>query len=403
MAVCLVAAATVNGICDARSLWNGSTTQTSANSVTIPSNTTLLFNGTVQMAAGKNVVALAKSSFVGASINTALLTGSTAGPLLDGTAGAIYFDEIAVSNTDTSDSTATAATIALHDNRIGMCSFSGGAAIVLSISAGYYGDAHVTVWQSNAAGIATQIVGANSTHFNYYKSLTLGVGLDVEDTNGLYFDYLDLENSTTEEILVGNSVSGPVNMTISGGYIEPNTGAWDVYGGPDRTSGTVLANNVTWWGYGAGCGPAPNGCNAWMLSVGAGGLSNNGALNISSVNNNGSDEVGLGVYGDGVGLFLAPTTGAPFSIQPCSTNWCLSFTGTSGSGNSGNIVVQQPLYTTNSGSAGTAVLDRCSGGTLDGSYVAAGSTQATACTSGGGTLVNTGIVTPYAPSSGHTW
>ena len=43
---------------------------------------------------------------------------------------------------------------------------------------------------------------------------------------------------------------------------------------------------------------------------------------------------------------------------------------------------------------GSAVMDRCSGGTLDGAYVAASSTQATACTSGGGSLINTGITTP---------
>jgi hypothetical protein len=44
--------------------------------------------------------------------------------------------------------------------------------------------------------------------------------------------------------------------------------------------------------------------------------------------------------------------------------------------------------------SGSKVMDRCNGGTSDGYYVASGSTQATACTSGGGTLVNTGITTP---------
>lgn len=39
-------------------------------------------------------------------------------------------------------------------------------------------------------------------------------------------------------------------------------------------------------------------------------------------------------------------------------------------------------------------LDDCTGGTLDGAIVRAGSTQATACTSGGGTLTATGINAP---------
>ena len=39
-------------------------------------------------------------------------------------------------------------------------------------------------------------------------------------------------------------------------------------------------------------------------------------------------------------------------------------------------------------------MDRCSGGTMDGAYVAASSTQATACTTAGGTLIDTGIATP---------
>jgi len=43
---------------------------------------------------------------------------------------------------------------------------------------------------------------------------------------------------------------------------------------------------------------------------------------------------------------------------------------------------------------GSTVQDRCDGGTLSGAYVAAGSTQATACTVGGGSLVSTGLVTP---------
>jgi hypothetical protein len=43
--------------------------------------------------------------------------------------------------------------------------------------------------------------------------------------------------------------------------------------------------------------------------------------------------------------------------------------------------------------SGTKIIERCSGGTLDGSYVAAGSTQATSCTTGSGTLINTGFVT----------
>jgi hypothetical protein len=56
------------------------------------------------------------------------------------------------------------------------------------------------------------------------------------------------------------------------------------------------------------------------------------------------------------------------------------------------------LSATNGGTitinGGSTVMDRCSGGTSDGFYVAAGSTAATACTSGAGTLVNTGITTP---------
>ena len=44
--------------------------------------------------------------------------------------------------------------------------------------------------------------------------------------------------------------------------------------------------------------------------------------------------------------------------------------------------------------AGGHSMSRCSGGASDGSYVASGSTQATACTTGGGTLVSTGIKTP---------
>ena len=42
----------------------------------------------------------------------------------------------------------------------------------------------------------------------------------------------------------------------------------------------------------------------------------------------------------------------------------------------------------------TTVMDRCSGGTYSGLYVAASSTYATNCTTGGGSLVNTGITTP---------
>lgn len=50
-----------------------------------------------------------------------------------------------------------------------------------------------------------------------------------------------------------------------------------------------------------------------------------------------------------------------------------------------------PAFIANSGAT---VMDRCSGGSNDGAYVAAASTQATACTVGGGSLVNTGIETP---------
>ena len=60
-------------------------------------------------------------------------------------------------------------------------------------------------------------------------------------------------------------------------------------------------------------------------------------------------------------------------------------------GSSGAVTVAVPALTVNSG---THVMDRCDGGTLDGAYVAASSTQATACTTGGGSLVATGIVTP---------
>jgi hypothetical protein len=52
---------------------------------------------------------------------------------------------------------------------------------------------------------------------------------------------------------------------------------------------------------------------------------------------------------------------------------------------------QAPIFISNSG---TKVMDRCNGGTNDGAYIAASSTQATACTTGGGTLVDTGIRTP---------
>ena len=50
-----------------------------------------------------------------------------------------------------------------------------------------------------------------------------------------------------------------------------------------------------------------------------------------------------------------------------------------------------PAFIANSGAT---VMDRCSGGSNDGAYVAAASTQAAACTVGGGSLVNTGIKTP---------
>jgi hypothetical protein len=43
---------------------------------------------------------------------------------------------------------------------------------------------------------------------------------------------------------------------------------------------------------------------------------------------------------------------------------------------------------------GSSAMDRCSGGTSDGFYLVAGSTAATTCTSGGGTLVSTGIAAP---------
>ena len=43
---------------------------------------------------------------------------------------------------------------------------------------------------------------------------------------------------------------------------------------------------------------------------------------------------------------------------------------------------------------GSTALDRCSGGTQSGYYVAAGSTAATACTTGGGSLVSAGVTTP---------
>jgi hypothetical protein len=64
--------------------------------------------------------------------------------------------------------------------------------------------------------------------------------------------------------------------------------------------------------------------------------------------------------------------------------------GTAGQVFAGAAAVSVPALTVNSG---THVMDRCSGGTNDGMYVAAGSTQATACTTGGGSLVNTGITT----------
>jgi hypothetical protein len=64
--------------------------------------------------------------------------------------------------------------------------------------------------------------------------------------------------------------------------------------------------------------------------------------------------------------------------------------GTAGQVFAGAAAVSVPALTVNSG---THVMDRCSGGTNDGMYVAAGSTQATACTTGRGSLVNTGITT----------
>ena len=71
-----------------------------------------------------------------------------------------------------------------------------------------------------------------------------------------------------------------------------------------------------------------------------------------------------------------------------STYWLLQTPGTTCSA---GTACAPSSVTVNSG---TTVMDRCNGGTSDGMYVADGSTQATACTAGSGTLVSTGITTP---------
>lgn len=339
---CLAAITTSSGTCDARSL--AGTTQTSANSVTIPANLTLLWGGTVTMASGRNIVAANTSSFIGASVYTASLVGNTAGPLLDGTAGGITFDQFSVTNNDTLDSNATASTLALHDNHVGTVNFYGYAAVVLNIGAGYYGEyENVSVYQFNPSGIAMQVTGANSTHFNHYKTVTTNaIGLAVDNTDGLYFDYADMENSTAEEVLVGGSTPGRVYMGIAGGYVQPTSGTLDFYIGPNYTLGTITTEGVTWFGYSTGCAPVHN-CYLALLNFG-GGPSNNGAVTLQPGNYNGVGPAELTVLGDEAGLGLVPTTGSPLHIVPCSTAWCV-WNSAGGAPTTNPLIMEMPLTT----------------------------------------------------------
>ena len=260
------------------------TSMTSANNITVPTYITLHLNGTLTFASGKNLVLASYAKLTGTSIYTASIVGNLNGPVLDGTAGNVTVDGVSVTNNDTSDAGATAATFTLHQNFVGLqqgFQASGGGTHSLVVNPGYY-DHFGTIIASN--GI--YINGANAIIFDYFHSGSLGTCIAIDNTNGFYFNYIDCESSTTKEMDFGELVSGPVNGTINGGYVEPGYDAGDVYFGTNDTGGVVVNNNVTYWGYGTGCGPSGVVCSANLLTLGS---TPSNATGLYPINYNGLD------------------------------------------------------------------------------------------------------------------
>jgi hypothetical protein len=248
----------------------------------------------------------------------------------------------------------------------------------------------------------------------------------------------DLSGNNTSQTVVG--VNGGAPPT------DGNLGAWNSSGQPVQpTSGTLAALTVTGI-TDPGTGPTSTGATAGG-TVGVS-TENHAWCQVLLLNTN---NIAGAVHSDETPLSAAVVTTSPNQTIPwscpivvptqpagvvtfyafalCQGSGCTPAFGAAGAtntftqtaaastygpvtpdpGNTTGTVLQGPA-TLNGGAlcsagtacapssvtvnSGTTVMDRCNGGTSDGMYVADGSTQATACTAGSGTLVSTGITTP---------
>jgi len=98
---------------------------------------------------------------------------------------------------------------------------------------------------------------------------------------------------------------------------------------------------------------------------------------------NGVKRFSVAGYG-GVGIGITPSSPLLFEVNGTSEFVGeASFEGTSSSISAAGTIQAD---------GGATVMDHCVGGTMDGAYIAASSTQATACTVGGGTLIVSGFL-----------
>ena len=306
IAACFAALSLTQTTCDASNLGSSFSSSTT---VIVPAYTTLYINGTLTFSSGQKLTVSAYGRLTGPSIATASIVGNLNGDVLDATAGNAYVDGISTTNNDTSDTAATAAHFGLDQNIVGTLQTTGGGTNALQIDPGYYSSYWIVISNpSSASSNALYMQGANATIFHYFHSNTTGTCIAIDNTNGFYFDYLDCENSTTEEMYFGNLVNGPVSGTINGGYVEPGTGHWDVYYGSNAASGKVVSNNVTYWGYSTGCGPVANSCIGRFITIGSSPSANSTGLDATTYNGIGgstllNSQLGIlqlqGEYGSG--------------------------------------------------------------------------------------------------------
>jgi hypothetical protein len=251
---CLAAA--TGHICDATAL-NG--TQSSSTSITIPANTTLIFDGTVTLANSNNLTVNSSSYFIGKSQSTSIFLGNTSGDLIHVEGGSAFVDKFYAGNSDVTDATSTtidfyhASNSTIGDIRAdsGYTSFA--------IKGSYYIAGHSVKSLGNYGTPNTcfYIDEANSSQISFMDCSIAGpYGFIFDNTESFTIGHVNIENVTNTAIFGGLDPveTGPINVSIGGGYIQPVNGAYIFdFTHPNVTALNFTLNGVLYFGANLGC------------------------------------------------------------------------------------------------------------------------------------------------------